>query len=557
MSMFCFQCQEAARNEGCTVRGVCGKSPEVAQLQDLLVWTLKGLSFWASNGRKLGVTNPTADLAVAKGLFSTITNVNFDRERFVELITEAIELRDALKKEAQAACKAKGDHQCDVEPPEAALWHPENDDVETLIAKGREVGVMGDAELDEDIRSLRELLIYGLKGLAAYTDHAYVLGAYNDEILIFLEDGLLATLDDSLDADDLVGWVLEAGEMGVQGMALLDQANTEAYGNPEPTEVNLGVEDGPGILISGHDLRDMEELLEQTEGTGVKIYTHGEMLPANAYPAFKKYDHFVGNYGGSWWRQTEEFDKFGGPILMTTNCIVPPEESYRDRLFTTGLAGYPGCEHIPDRQNGDQKDFSALIDKAKSCPAPQALEDGDIPIGFAHATVMSVADKVIEAVKNGDIKQFVVMAGCDGRQRTREYYTDIAEGLPQDNIILTAGCAKYRYNKLDLGDIGGIPRILDAGQCNDSYSLIYIAQQLAEVFELEDINDLPISYDIAWYEQKAVIVLLALLSLGVKHIRLGPTLPAFLSPNVVKVLQDNFDIKPIGTVEDDLAAIAA
>ncbi len=558
MDMFCYQCQEAARNEGCTVRGVCGKSPEVAQLQDLLIWTLKGLSFWASNGRKLGVTNPAADLAVAKGLFSTITNVNFDRERFVKLIAEAIELRDALKKEAQAVCKSRQHaEKCAVEPPKAALWHPENDNVETLIAKGREVGVMSDAELDEDIRSLRELLTYGLKGLAAYTDHAYVLGAYNDELLFFLEEGLLVTLDDSLGADDLVGWVLKAGEMGVEGMALLDQANTEAYGNPEPTAVNLGVEDGPGILISGHDLRDMEELLEQTEGTGVKVYTHGEMLPANAYPAFKKYDHFVGNYGGSWWRQTEEFEKFGGPILMTTNCIVSPEESYRDRLFTTGLAGYPGCEHIPDRQDGGQKDFSPLTAKAKTCPAPQALETGDIPIGFAHATVMSVADKVIEAVKNGDIKQFVVMAGCDGRQRTREYYTDIAEGLPQDNVILTAGCAKYRYNKLDLGDIGGIPRILDAGQCNDSYSLIYIAQQLADAFELEDINDLPISYDIAWYEQKAVIVLLALLSLGVKHIRLGPTLPAFLSPNVVNVLQENFDIQLIGTVEEDLAAITA
>jgi hydroxylamine reductase len=523
-----------------------------------LIWTLKGLSFWAANGRELGITHPTADLAVAKGLFSTITNVNFDRERFVTLIAEAIELRDTLKKDAQAACKARQHaNVCAVEPPEAALWHPDNFDTETLIAKGKEVGMMSDAELNEDIRSLRELLIYGLKGLAAYTDHAYVLGAYNDELLFFLEEGLLATLDDSLDANDLVSWVLKAGEMGVEGMALLDQANTEAYGSPEPTEVSLGVEEGPGILISGHDLRDMEELLEQTQGTGVKVYTHGEMLPANAYPAFKEYDHFVGNYGGSWWRQKEEFEKFGGPILMTTNCIVPPKESYRDRLFTTGLAGYPGCEHIPDRQNGEQKDFSALIAQAKTCPAPQALETGDIPIGFAHATVMSVADKVIEAVQNGDIKQFVVMAGCDGRQRTRAYYTDIAEGLPQDNVILTAGCAKYRYNKLDLGDIGGIPRILDAGQCNDSYSLIYIAQQLAKAFDLEDINDLPISYDIAWYEQKAVIVLLALLSLGVKHIRLGPTLPAFLSPNVVKVLQDSFDIKPIGTVEEDLAALTA
>ena len=557
MKMFCYQCQETARNQGCTVRGVCGKTPEVAKLQDLLIWTLKGISFWAVKGRTLGVTDSAADLAVAKGLFSTITNVNFDSARFVEMIRKAVQLRDQLKKEAQRVCSAQSGQECAANPPKAALWLPENYEVQTLVAKGETVGVMSDSELNEDIRSLRELLIYGLKGLAAYTDHAYVLGAYNEELLIFLEEALLASIDDDLGVDELVGWVLKAGEMGVQGMALLDQANTEAYGNPEPTEVNLGVAEGPGILISGHDLRDMEELLEQTEGTGVNVYTHGEMLPANAYPAFKKYEHFVGNYGGSWWRQTEEFEKFGGPILMTTNCIVPPKESYHKRLYTTGLAGYPGCEHIPDREEGEQKDFSALIAAAKDSAAPEELESGDIPIGFAHATVMSVADKVIEAVKSGDIKQFVVMAGCDGRQRNREYYTEIADGLPEDNVILTAGCAKYRYNKLDLGAIGGIPRILDAGQCNDSYSLIYIAQQLAQAFELEDINDLPISYDIAWYEQKAVIVLLALLSLGIKHIRLGPTLPAFLSPNVVQVLVDNFDVKPIGSVQDDLAAIAA
>jgi hydroxylamine reductase len=419
------------------------------------------------------------------------------------------------------------------------------------------VGVLADPELDEDVRSLRSLLIYGIKGLAAYTDHAYVLGHYSNELLAFMQEGLLATLDDTLAVDDLVRLVLRAGEMGVEAMRLLDEANTGAYGNPEPTQVTLGVEPGPGILISGHDLRDLEELLEQTEGTGVNVYTHGEMLPANAYPAFKTYDHFVGNYGGSWWRQREEFEAFGGAILMTTNCLVPPKASYRDRLFTTGLVGWPDVEHVPDRENGAPKDFSAVIEAAQAAGEPQSLEEGALPIGFAHATVMSVADKVVEAVKAGDIQRFVVMAGCDGRQRSREYYTDVAEGLPGDHVILTAGCAKYRYNKLDLGDIGGIPRILDAGQCNDSYSLIYIAQKLAEVFDVDDINDLPIAYDIAWYEQKAVIVLLALLSLGVKHIRLGPTLPAFLSPNVVKVLVENFDIQPIGEVEEDLAAITA
>ncbi len=557
MKMFCYQCQETVGNKGCTVRGVCGKTPEVAHLQDLLIWTLKGISFWGVKGRELGVTHPAADLAVAQGLFATITNVNFDTARFVEMIAEAIHLRDALKEAAQTACHAQSGSGCAADLPEAATWTPENYDVQTLDAKGALVGVMADPELDEDLRSLRELLIYGLKGLAAYTDHAYVLDVYSNELLAFLQEALLATMDDSLGVNEMVGWVLKAGEMGVQGMALLDKANTDAYGHPEPTQVNIGVKEGPAILISGHDLRDMDELLQQTVGTGVNVYTHGEMLPANAYPVFKKYAHFVGNYGGSWWHQTTEFEKFGGAILMTTNCIVPPKKSYQDRLFTTGLVGYPGCEHIPDRKPGEQKDFSALIATAKASASPQELESGEIPIGFAHATVMSVADKVIDAVKSGAIKQFVVMAGCDGRQRSRQYYTDIAEGLPQDHVIMTAGCAKYRYNKLDLGDIGGIPRILDAGQCNDSYSLVYIAQQLAQAFELDDINDLPISYDIAWYEQKAVIVLLALLYLGVKQIRLGPTLPAFLSPNVVQVLVDNFDIKPIGSVADDLAAIAA
>jgi hydroxylamine reductase len=429
--------------------------------------------------------------------------------------------------------------------------------MDELIAKGMTVGIMMDMTVDPDIRSLRELLVIGLKGMAAYTDHAYVLDAYNEELLAFMQDALDATTNAKLGVDDLVGLVLKCGEMGVQAMSLLDQANTGAYGNPEPTQVNLGVRPGPGILISGHDLRDLDELLQQTEGKGVNIYTHGEMLPANAYPAFKKYTHFVGNYGGSWWRQADEFEKFGGPILMTTNCIIKPRPSYQERLFTTGLAGWPGCPHIPDRLPGAQKDFSAVIQMALQSAEPQELEQGTIPIGFAHAAVTSVADKVVQAVKNGDIQRFVVMAGCDGRQSVRNYYTEMAEALPKSTVILTAGCAKYRYNKLNLGDIGGIPRVLDAGQCNDSYSLVVIAQKLVEAFGVNHINDLPISYDVAWYEQKAVIVLLALLSLGVKKIRLGPTLPAFLSPNVVNVLVENFEIMPINTVEADLEAIMA
>jgi hydroxylamine reductase len=441
--------------------------------------------------------------------------------------------------------------------PEMATWIPEKGDVDELVCKGLTVGVMSDPGLNEDVRSLRELLIYGLKGLAAYTDHAYVLEQKDDALLAFLQEGLLATAEDEATVDDLVGTVLRCGEMGVQAMALLDQANTSAYGNPEPTQVNIGVREGPAILVSGHDLRDLDELLQQTEGKGVNVYTHGEMLPANAYPAFKKYTHFVGNYGGSWWRQGTEFDKFGGAILMTTNCIVPPKDSYLDRMYSTGMAGWPGVPHIADRRSGGQKDFSPVIAKALASGSPEELEQGEIPIGFAHATVLSVADQVVEAVQSGAIKRFVVMAGCDGRQRGREYYTEVAKALPQDTVILTAGCAKYRYNKLDLGDIGGIPRVLDAGQCNDSYSLAVVALKLAEVFGVEDVNDLPISYDIAWYEQKAVIVLLALLSLGVKHIRLGPTLPAFVSPNVLNVLVENFDIKPIGSAEQDVAAIAA
>ena len=548
MDMFCFQCQETARNKGCTIRGVCGKPPEVAQLQDLLIWLLKGLSFYGVKGREVGVSDSEAELFVAEALFATITNVSFDPERFVALVNRAAELRDRIRDQVDEA--ALGD------APEAALWSPAGKDAEALIEKGATVGVMADLDLDEDVRSLRELLIYGLKGMAAYTHHAHVLGYENDALLHFIQEGLLMTLDDDDDAvDDLVGMVLKCGGMGVQAMALLDQANTGAYGHPEPTQVNLGVREGPAILISGHDLLDLKELLEQTKGAGVNVYTHGEMLPANAYPAFKKYDHLVGNYGGSWWHQKEEFEKFGGAILMTTNCLVPPKDSYIDRLFTTDVVGWPGVAHIPDRENGQPKDFGPVIAKALASDSPQPLEEGAIPIGFAHETVLSVADKVIEAIQNGDIKRFVVMAGCDGRHKSREYFTELAKRLPEDSVILTAGCAKYRYNKLGLGDIGGIPRVLDAGQCNDSYSLVVIAQKLAEAFELDDINDLPVAYDIAWYEQKAVIVLLALLSLGVKHIRLGPTLPAFVSPNVLNVLVENFDLKPTTTVEEDLAEI--
>jgi hydroxylamine reductase len=556
--MFCYQCQEAARNEGCTVRGVCGKSPRVSALQDLLVWTLKGISFWAVNGRgNLGVSHPETDLFVVEALFATITNANFDEERFVALIRESVARRDALKAEAQATCQAKHGTPCFHALPEPATWEPESYDVADLLLKGGSVGIMSDAGLDEDVRSLRELIIYGLKGLAAYADHAYVLDHHDADLLAFVEETLAATLDPGLTVGELVELVLKTGRMGLEAMRLLDEANTSAYGHPEPTQVNLGVRPGPAILVSGHDLRDLDELLQQTAGTGVNVYTHGEMLPANAYPLLKKYDHLVGNYGGSWWRQKSEFEAFGGPILMTTNCIVPPSGSYQAHLFTTGLAGWPGCPHISDRKPGQQKDFSALIAAAKALPGPRELESGAIPIGFARNTLMAAAGQLIAAIQSGAITRLVVMGGCDGRQQSRSYFTELAQALPQEHVILTAGCAKYRYNKLELGDITGIPRVLDAGQCNDSYSLIYVAQQLAQVLGVKDINDLPISYDIAWYEQKAVIVLLALLAVGVTHIRLGPTLPAFLSPNVISVLVEHFDVKPISTVEADVAAIAA
>ena len=555
--MFCFQCQETLNNNGCVIRGICGKTAEVANLQDLLVFLLKGISFWGTRGRSMGVIHEDTDLFVAEGLFATITNANFDENRIADLIKEAVERRESLRAEAQKRCEELLNKPCTGSGPDWASWKPSDYSVGYLSEKASQVGVKALADVDSDVQSLRELITYGLKGIAAYVDHAYVLGAKDPEILYFIQDMLEATTNDKLGVDELTTLVLKTGEMGLRTMALLDQANTGAYGHPEPTQVYLGVKPGPGILVSGHDLRDLEDLLKQTKGTGVNIYTHGEMLPAHAYPHFKNYDHFIGNYGGSWWQQREEFEKFGGPILMTTNCIVRPKEDYSNRFFTTGMAGYPGCTHIPDRKPGKQKDFSEIIALAKTCPEPQPLEDQSITTGFAHQTVLAHAETIIDAIQKGAIKRFVVMGGCDGRQKSRQYYTDVAEALPDDTVILTAGCAKYRYNKMGLGEIGGIPRILDAGQCNDSYSLIKTAQALAGAFEVEDVNELPISYDIAWYEQKAVIVLLALLHLGIRKIRLGPTLPAFLSPNVVSVLVKQFDLMPIDSVEKDVPAMMA
>lgn len=540
--MFCYQCQETTKNVGCSVKGVCGKTEETANLQDLLVYVLKGISIYGTIAKEKGDTDKTPGRFIARALFATITNVNFDNDRLIELIREGITLRDTLK--ARFAASATEDLH------DSALWY--SDDAVEFGTKAAQVGIL--TTDNEDIRSLRELLIYGLKGIAAYADHAAILGFEDEEIYDFLMEGLLSTTKD-LSVDEMVALVMKAGECAVSTMALLDKANTSAYGNPELSKINIGVGTNPGILISGHDLKDMQELLEQTKGTGVAVYTHGEMLPANTYPAFKKYDHFAGNYGNSWWRQAEEFASFNGPILMTTNCIIPVKDSYKDRIFTTGMAGYPGVKHIADRKEGGVKDFSELIELAKTCEPPVEIETGEILGGFAHNQVLALADKVIAAVKSGAIKRFVVMAGCDGRHKSRSYYTDVARELPDDTVILTAGCAKYRYNKLELGDIGGIPRVLDAGQCNDCYSLAVVVLKLKEVFGLNDINDLPISYDISWYEQKAVTVLLALLFLGVKGIRLGPTLPAFLSPNVVKVLVEHFDIKPIGDVKTDIAAI--
>ena len=534
--MFCYQCQETAGCKGCTMSGVCGKKPDVAAMQDLLVYVTKGISAVTTALRQEGKqVSAEINHLITLNLFTTITNANFDKESIEARIRATLTEKDVLL--AQIADPSG--------LPEAAKWNGSGNWEE----KAATVGVLSTE--NEDIRSLRELITYGLKGLSAYSKHANVLLKDDEEVDAFLQRALAATLDDNLSVEELIALTMETGKHGVSGMALLDKANTEAYGNPEITKVNIGVGTNPGILVSGHDLRDLEMLLEQTQGTGVDVYTHSEMLPAHYYPAFKKYPNFIGNYGNAWWKQKEEFESFNGPILMTTNCIVPPKDSYKDRLYTTGAAGYPGCTHIPG-EIGEQKDFSVIIEHAKRCAAPTEIETGELIGGFAHAQVLALADQVVDAVKSGAIKKFVVMAGCDGRAKSREYYTEFAKALPKGTVILTAGCAKYKYNKLPLGDINGIPRVLDAGQCNDSYSLAVIALKLKEVFGLDDINDLPIAYNIAWYEQKAVIVLLALLSLGVKNIHLGPTLPAFLSPNVAKVLVENFGIAGISTVEEDM-----
>lgn len=534
--MFCYQCQETAGCKGCTMSGVCGKKPDVAAMQDLLVYVTKGISAITTALRQEGKqVSAKINHLITLNLFTTITNANFDKESIESRIRATLTEKEVLLKQVTNLTVL----------PEAAKWNG----AENWEEKARTVGVLSTE--NEDIRSLRELITYGLKGLSAYSKHANVLLEDNDEVDAFLQKALAATLNDNLSVEDLIALTMETGKYGVSGMAMLDKANTDSYGTPEITKVNIGVRKNPGILVSGHDLRDLEMLLEQTQGTGVDVYTHSEMLPAHYYPAFKKYPNFVGNYGNAWWKQKEEFESFNGPILITTNCIVPPKDSYKNRLYTTGAAGYPGCTHIPG-EIGEQKNFSAIIEHAKKCVAPSEIETGEIIGGFAHAQVLALADKVVEAVKSGAIKKFVVMAGCDGRAKSRDYYTEFAKALPKDAVILTAGCAKYKYNKLPLGDINGIPRVLDAGQCNDSYSLAVIALKLKEVFGLDDINDLPIIYNIAWYEQKAVIVLLALLYLGVKNIHLGPTLPAFLSPNVAKVLIENFGIAGIGTVEEDM-----
>jgi hydroxylamine reductase len=537
--MFCYQCQEAAGCKGCTKVGVCGKKPDTAGLQDLLIYVSKGLSEVTTKLRNEGKeVSADVDHLITLNLFTTITNANFDNDVFNDRIKMTLNVKSNLLNQLSDKENLS----------EAALWTADIEEFEKK-ANSSEVGVLATA--NEDVRSLRELITYGLKGLAAYMKHANVLGYDDNEINAFMQSTLAKLLDDSLTVDDLVALTLETGKFGVSGMALLDKANTSTYGNPEITKVNIGVGNNPGILISGHDLGDLEQLLKQTEGTGVDVYTHSEMLPAHYYPHLKKYKHLVGNYGNAWWKQKEEFESFNGPVLMTTNCIVPPNDSYKDRLFTTGSAGYPGCKHI-EGSTGTEKDFTEIIELAKKCAPPTEIETGEIVGGFAHEQVFALADKVVDAVKSGAIKKFFVMAGCDGRAKSRNYYTEFAKALPKDTVILTAGCAKYKYNKLNLGDIGGIPRVLDAGQCNDSYSLALIALKLKEVFELQDINELPLAFNIAWYEQKAVIVLLALLYLGVKNIHLGPTLPAFLSPNVANVLVEKFGIAGIGTVEDDL-----
>lgn len=549
--MFCFQCQETAGNVGCRFKkGVCGKENDTANLMDLLVYLLKGIAFWGERMKELGESAVEAGPFIARSLFATITNANFDSRRIDLLIKEALAVRSDVKNRFFKAFFDKNGQDFSGDVPDCAIWHDE--DEAALQKKAETVGVLSSE--DEDVRSLRELLVYGLKGISAYAHHATVLGFEEAEIYDFLQAGLASTAK-VLPVDEMVSLVLKAGEVAVKTMALLDQANTSTYGDPEITEVNIGVRNNPGILISGHDLRDMAELLEQTRGTGVDVYTHSEMLPAHYYPAFKKYDHFAGNYGNAWWMQNKEFDSFNGPILMTTNCIVPVKDSYRDRIYTTGMAGYPGVKHIPDRTDGQPKDFSEIIEQARQCASPEEIETGQMVGGFAHHQVMALADRVVAAVKKGAIKRFVVMAGCDGRQRDRDYFTEVALKLPKDTVILTAGCAKYRYIKLNLGDIDGIPRVLDAGQCNDSYSLAVIAMKLKDAMGVVDINDLPISFDIAWYEQKAVAVLLALLFLGFRGIRLGPTLPAFLSPNVAKVLVEKFNLKPVTSAQNDIDAM--
>ena len=540
MSMFCYQCQETVKGKGCTAVGVCGKSEQTSRLQDLLIYVLKGISVLAQNDPG-GVSRKCGQF-ISKALFATITNANFDEDRIISFIKEGLSIKQELKNNA--------DYSGDL--LDSVNWHSEV--IEDFYKKAVTIGVLSIE--NEDIRSLRELLIYGIKGSAAYAHHAAVLGYEDESIYNFFVEALASTTKE-LPIDGMVGLVMKAGDIAVKVMALLDKANTQNYGNPEISKVNIGVGKNSGILVSGHDLKDLEELLNQTQNTGIDVYTHSEMLPANYYPIFKKYKHLVGNYGNAWWKQQKEFESFNGPIIMTTNCIVPVKETYKNRIFTTGVAGFEGIEHIPERKAGQEKDFSQVINLAKQCKPPQEIETGEIIGGFAHHQVLSLADKIVEAVKSGAIKKFIVMAGCDGRQASRSYFTDVAKALPKDTVILTAGCAKYRYNKLDLGDINGIPRVLDAGQCNDSYSLAVVALKLKEVFGLEDINDLPISFDIGWYEQKAVTVLLALLSLGIKGIRLGPTLPEFLSPNVIKILVEKFDIKPIKTVQEDIASMIA
>ncbi|HEE9845221.1 hydroxylamine reductase [Clostridium perfringens] len=543
MSMFCFQCQETAGCKGCTVRGVCGKTEDVAKIQDLLIFVTKGLATVANEGRKIGIVDKKINRMIIDNLFITITNANFDFKAIEKRVKDTLVAREELKERVQA----NGGNPIGSDFKGCATWTATTS--EEMMEKASQVGVL--ATENEDIRSLRELIMYGLKGLAAYMEHAMNLGHDKEEVHAFMAETLVKILDDSLSADELTALALETGKFGVDGMALLDEANTSTYGHPEITKVNIGVRNNPGILISGHDLKDLEMLLEQTEGTGVDVYTHGEMLPGHYYPKFKKYAHFAGNYGNAWWLQNKEFASFNGPILMTTNCITPVQDSYRGRIFTTGAVGYEGCIHITADENG-HKDFSQIIELAKTCKAPTEIETGEIVGGFAHNQVLALADQVVDAVKSGAIRRFFVMAGCDGRAKSRDYYREFAEKLPKDTVILTAGCAKYKYNKLPLGDINGIPRVLDAGQCNDSYSLVVIALKLAEVFGTDSVNELPISYNIAWYEQKAVIVLLSLLHLGVKNIHLGPTLPAFLSPNVAKVLVENFGIGGITNVEDDM-----